>query len=133
MNEINRVSHPGKTEVSEKRVVVVTGASAGVGRATVIEFAKRGWCIALLARGIEGLEGARGDVERIGSQSGAQAIVIPTDVACADEVEAAAARVEAEWGHIDVWINDAMATIFADVMSVSPADFKRATEVTYLG
>ncbi len=110
-------------------VVVVTGASAGVGRATAIEFARHGWRVALIARGAEGLSGARLDVER----AGGEALVIPLDVADPDAVEAAAAKVETEWGPIDVWVNDAMATIFSDILNITPADFKRATEVTYLG
>lgn len=112
-----------------RRVVVITGASAGVGRATACEFASHGWRVALLARGEDGLQGAREDVERLGGE----ALVLPTDVADADAVEAAAAQVEARWGAIDVWVNDAMATIFADALSIAPADFQRATEVTYLG
>lgn len=111
------------------RVVVVTGSSAGIGRATAIAFAKRGWRVALLARGVQGLDGARREVE----QAGGQALIVPIDVADHDAVEAAAAQVEAAWGPIDVWVNDAMATIFCDFMHVSPADFRRATEVTYLG
>ena len=111
------------------RVVVVTGASAGVGRATACEFARHGWRVALLARGEDGLAGARADVERLGGT----ALVLPTDVADADAVEAAAERVEAEWGPIDVWVNDAMATIFSWVDDIPAADFRRATEVTYLG
>ena len=110
-------------------VVVVTGASAGVGRAIVREFAQHGWRVALLARGHDGLEGARADVERLGGE----ALVLPTDVADEAQVEAAAAEVEKRWGGIDVWVNDAMATIFAPALEVAPADLKRATEVTYLG
>lgn len=109
--------------------VVITGASAGIGRAIACEFARHGWRVALLARGLEGLQGACDDVQRLGGQ----AMVVPTDVADADQVEAAAARVEAEWGPIDVWVNDAMATIFSEALKVSPEDFRRATEVTYLG
>jgi NAD(P)-dependent dehydrogenase (short-subunit alcohol dehydrogenase family) len=93
------------------------------------EFARHGWRVALLARGLDGLEGARADVERLGGDG----LVIPTDVADAEQVEAAAARVEAEWGAIDVWVNNAMATIFSEVLKVSPEDFRRATDVTYLG
>jgi NAD(P)-dependent dehydrogenase (short-subunit alcohol dehydrogenase family) len=110
-------------------IVVVTGASAGIGRATAIAFAKRGCRIALLARGSEGLAGARQDVER----AGGSALAIPTDVADFAQVEAAAAQVEREWGGIDVWVNNAMATIFCDFLDIAPADFRRATEVTYLG
>lgn len=109
--------------------VVVTGASAGIGRATAIEFATRGARVALLARGAEGLEGARQDVEN----AGGEALVIPTDMADAGQVEAAAARVERAWGGIDVWVNNAMATVFSPFGNMSMADFRRVTEVTYLG
>ncbi|HTH80572.1 MAG TPA: SDR family oxidoreductase, partial [Ramlibacter sp.] len=112
-----------------KRVAVITGASAGIGRATVREFAKHGWRVALLARGVDGLAAAKAEAEALGSE----ALVIPTDVAVEAQVEAAAARVEAEWGAIDVWVNDAMATIFSDVMHIDPKDWRRATDVTYLG
>jgi NAD(P)-dependent dehydrogenase (short-subunit alcohol dehydrogenase family) len=112
-----------------KRVAVITGASAGIGRASVREFARHGWRVALLARGIGGLAAAKAEVESLGGQ----ALVIPTDVADEAQVEAAAARVEAEWGAIDVWVNDAMATIFSDVMHIDPQDWRRATDVTYLG
>lgn len=116
-------------QVDHRRIVVVTGASAGVGRATAVEFAKHGWRVALVARGTDGLEGARQDVERVGGQ----ALVIPTDVADSAQVEAAAEQVEAQWGPIDVWVNDAMSTIFAEVLTILPEDFRRATEVTYFG
>jgi NAD(P)-dependent dehydrogenase (short-subunit alcohol dehydrogenase family) len=112
-----------------KKIAVVTGSSAGIGRATAIEFGRHGWRVALLARGADGLEGARRDVE----QAGGEALVIPTDVADQAQVEAAAAQVERDWGPIEVWVNDAMATIFCDVLSITPQDFQRATEVTYLG
>src|SRR5690606_35773462 len=112
-----------------RRVVVVTGASAGIGRATAIEFARHGWRVALLARGQDGLEGARADVEH----AGGEALVIPTDVADQAQVEASAERVEREWGPIDAWVNNAMATIFAEFLDVDPDDYRRATEVTYLG
>jgi NAD(P)-dependent dehydrogenase (short-subunit alcohol dehydrogenase family) len=111
------------------RVVVITGSSAGIGRATAIAFARRGWCVALLARGADGLEGARRDVEH----AGGRALVVVTDVADPQQVEAAAERVERELGPIDVWVNNAMATIFCDFLEIEPQDFRRATEVTYLG
>lgn len=111
------------------KIVVVTGCSGGIGRATAIAFGKRGWRVALLARSAEGLQGAQKDVERVGGE----AMVIPTDVADQAAVEAAAEQVEREWGPIDVWVNDAMATIFCEFLRTDPADFKRATEVTYLG
>ncbi len=110
-------------------VVVVTGASGGVGRAVAHAFAKRGAHVGLLARGEEGLEGARSEVESFGGK----ALVVPTDVAEHEQVEAAAEKVEREFGPIDVWVNDAMATVFARFLDVEPAEFKRATEVTYLG
>ena len=110
-------------------VVVVTGASAGVGRAVAHAFAKRGAHIGLLARGEPGLEGARREVEALGGES----LVLPTDVADHEQVEAAATAVEAAYGPIDVWVNDAMATVFAPFVDVEPQEFRRATEVTYLG
>ncbi|HEX8989877.1 MAG TPA: SDR family oxidoreductase [Rhodocyclaceae bacterium] len=110
-------------------VVVITGASAGVGRAAAREFASRGWRVALLARSPDGLAGAVRDVE----QAGGEALAIPTDVAVHDQVEAAAEKVEREWGAIDVWVNNAMATVFCSASRVKPEDFIRSTEVTYLG
>ncbi|MBA2510778.1 MAG: SDR family oxidoreductase [Rubrobacteraceae bacterium] len=112
-------------------VVVITGASAGVGRAAVREFARRspGVRIGLLARGGDGLEGARKEV----AAAGGEALAIPTDVADAGQVEDAVRRVEEELGEIDVWVNDAMATVFSPFKGVSPEEYRRATEVTYLG
>lgn len=117
--------------MEEKRpeVVVITGASAGVGRATVQAFARRGAHIGLLARGIKGLEGAKRDVEELGGK----ALVLPTDVAHADQVEAAAQKVEETLGPIDIWINNAMTSVFSPVKEMTPAEFHRVTEVTYLG
>jgi short-subunit dehydrogenase len=114
---------------SKPEVVVITGASAGVGRATVRAFASRGARIGLLARGKDGLEGARREVEA----AGGKALAIPTDVAYADQVEAAAEAVEKEFGPIDIWVNNAMTTIFSPLKKIKPEEFKRATEVTYLG
>jgi NAD(P)-dependent dehydrogenase (short-subunit alcohol dehydrogenase family) len=111
------------------RVVVVTGGSAGVGRATAQAFGKRGDRVALLARGEDGLQGAREEVESVGGR----ALPIPTDVADADQVEEAAARAERELGPIDVWVNDAMTTVFSPFKELTPDEYKRATEVTYLG
>ena len=109
-------------------VVVITGASAGVGRATAHAFAKRGAQIGLLARGRAGLEGARREVEA----AGGKALVVPTEVADAAQVEAAAA-VEAAFGPIDIWVNNAMTSVFSPVKEMEAAEFKRVTEVTYLG
>jgi NAD(P)-dependent dehydrogenase (short-subunit alcohol dehydrogenase family) len=111
-------------------VVVITGASAGVGRATVREYARRGASLGLLARGKAGLEGARADAERLGA---AGVVAIPTDVADPDQVEAAAARIEVELGAPDVWVNDAMVSVFAPVHQITPAEFRRVMEVNYLG
>jgi len=110
-------------------VVVVTGASMGVGRATACAFARRGDAVALLARGAEALEGARRDVEA----AGGRALAIPCDVADAEAVEAAADRVERELGPIDIWVNNAMTTVFVPVAELTPDEVRRATEVTYLG
>lgn len=110
-------------------VIVVTGASAGVGRAIVRAFARRGARIGLLARGHEGLEGARRDVEQLGGK----ALVVPTDVADTGQVEAAASQVEDVFGPIDIWINVAMTSVFSPFREMTPEEFKRVTEVTYLG
>jgi len=110
-------------------VVVITGSSGGVGRAIAHAFAKRGAHIGLLARGQEGLDGAVAEVESLGGQ----ALAVPTDVADHAQVEAAAAAVEERFGPIDVWVNDAMSTVFARFLDTEPEEFKRATEVTYLG
>ena len=115
--------------MTDRQIVVITGASAGIGRATAKAYAKHGARVALLARGLDGLDGARRDVE----EAGGQAMVLPTDVADAKQVDAAAARIEREWGPIDVWVNNAMATIYAPCDQIPPEDFRRATEVTYLG
>jgi NAD(P)-dependent dehydrogenase (short-subunit alcohol dehydrogenase family) len=110
-------------------VVVITGASGGVGPATARRFAKDGAKVALVARGRAGLEAAAREVEK----HGGRALVLPTDVADADQVEAAARTTEEELGPIDVWINDAMATIYSEFLDVEPDEYRRATEVTYHG
>jgi NAD(P)-dependent dehydrogenase (short-subunit alcohol dehydrogenase family) len=112
-----------------RQVVVVTGASAGVGRATARAFAKRGATVALLARGSAGLEAAARDVEDLGGSS----LIVPTDVADANAVEEAAERVERDLGPIGVWVNNAMVSVFAPFIEISAEDFRRVTEVTYLG
>ena len=110
-------------------IVVITGASAGVGRATVREFAKRGARIGLIARGMDGLEATRREVE----EAGGRAIVLPCDVADADAMDDAATLVEAEFGPIDIWINNAMVSVFSPIRQMTPQEFRRVTEVTYLG
>lgn len=114
---------------TEPEVVVITGASAGVGRATARAFAKRGARIGLLARGEAGLEGARRDVE----EAGGEALVVPTDVSDAEQVETAAVAVEGEFGPIDVWVNDAMTSVFSPANEMEANEYERVTEVTYLG
>jgi short-subunit dehydrogenase len=109
--------------------VVITGASAGVGRATVRKFARHGARIGLLARGVDRLKAAQREVERLGGE----ALMIPTDVANADQVEAAAGKVETELGEIDIWVNNAMTSVFSPIKKMMPEEFRRVTEVTYLG
>ncbi|KAB0265002.1 SDR family oxidoreductase [Microvirga brassicacearum] len=113
----------------ERPVAVVTGASAGVGRATAIAFARKGWAVAMIARGEYGLDAARQEVE----QAGGRALVIRADVADPAAIDAAGDRIVAEWDRIDVWVNNAMATVFAPAAETTPAEFRRVTEVTYLG
>ena len=110
-------------------VVVITGASAGVGRATARAFAERGFDVALLARGGAGLDAAAKEVDAAGRRS----LTIEVDVADADALDAAAARVESELGSIDVWVNNAFSTVFARAIDISADEYKRVTEVTYLG
>ncbi len=111
------------------RTVVITGASAGVGRACAEVFAREGWQVGLIARGVDGLEGARAAAERFGSR----ALAVPTDVADPDAVEAAASRIEAELGPITAWVNAAMITSYSPVTEMDAAEFRRITEVVYLG
>jgi NAD(P)-dependent dehydrogenase (short-subunit alcohol dehydrogenase family) len=135
MKEVNHTSlrvnqtRVTKLPVKKPTVVVITGASAGVGRATARTFAARGAHIALVARGREGLEGAQREVEA----AGGKALVLPTDVADAEQVEAAAAAVEDQLGPIDIWVNNAMASVFSPIKEMTASEFKRVTEVTYLG
>ena len=110
-------------------VVVITGASAGVGRATAVPFARRGAHIGLLARGRAGLEGARRDVERLGGK----ALVLPTDVADRRSGRSGGGGGREPFGPIDVWVNDAMCSVFSPVKEMTPAEYRRVTEVTYLG
>ncbi|MEO8796917.1 MAG: SDR family oxidoreductase, partial [Polyangiaceae bacterium] len=112
-----------------KGVAVVTGGTAGVGRATVRELARQGFDVAVLARGADGLLATRGEVEALGRR----ALTLSVDVSETEAVERAADRIEAELGPIDVWVNDAMATVLAPFDHVAPKDYDRATAVIYLG
>jgi NAD(P)-dependent dehydrogenase (short-subunit alcohol dehydrogenase family) len=110
-------------------VVVITGASAGVGRAVARLFGERRARVGLLARGVDGLEAAKREIEA----AGGQALAIPTDVSDPAQIERAAERVEAAFGPIDIWINNAMASVFAPVLELTAEELRRVTEVTYLG
>ena len=112
-----------------RQVVVVTGASGGVGRATARAFARRGASLGLIARGSNGLEGAVSDVRAFGGR----ALPLPTDVAEWDQVTAAAQRIEDELGPIEVWVNVAFSSVFARFVDITPQEFRRTTEVSYLG
>ena len=113
----------------DRETVVITGAAAGVGRAAARAFGCRGANVGLLARGVEGLEAAAQEI----TQTGGAALVVPTDVADAEAVEHAASAVEERFGPIDIWVNCAMATIFSPFADLTPDEYRRATEVTYLG
>ncbi len=113
----------------KRPIVVITGASAGIGRATVRKFAAEGADIALLARGEEGLQAAAREVE----EAGGRALVLPVDVSDWQAVDRAADRIEAELGPIDIWINNAFAGAFSEIVDLSPEEYRRVTEVTYLG
>ena len=125
----SRLGDDRRMDWSAHPVVVVTGASAGVGRATVRELARRGASVGLIARGPAGLAGARADVEAFGRPT----LAISADVADAAAVDAAATRFEAELGPIDAWVNSAMVSVFSPIRSTSPDEIKRVTDVTYLG
>jgi NAD(P)-dependent dehydrogenase (short-subunit alcohol dehydrogenase family) len=112
-----------------QRIVVVTGASGGIGRATSLAFAASGATVVLIARGEKGLEAAAADVR----ERGGTPVVVPTDVADADEVFAAAQRIEDEVGPIDVWVNVAFTSVFAPFGDIKPGEYRRVTEVSYLG
>lgn len=111
------------------QVVMITGASAGIGRATARAFAKRGANIGLFARGTERLEAARAEVE----EAGGRALVLAGDVADEEAVESAAQQLEQEFGPIDIWVNNAMVSVFSPIAEMTPEEFRRVTEVTYLG
>jgi short-subunit dehydrogenase len=110
-------------------VIAITGASAGVGRATARRFAREGVRIGLVARGEERLQATAREVEELGGE----ALVLPLDVADSDALDEAAEKIEERFGPLDVWVNNAMATVFAPVRDTTPEEFRRATEVTYLG
>ncbi|MEX2217361.1 MAG: SDR family oxidoreductase [Phycisphaerales bacterium] len=112
-----------------RQVIAITGASAGVGRAVAREFARRGCDVALMARGRMGLDAACREAESLG----ARALACPLDAADPAQVEGAAERIEREFGEIGVWVNSAMVSVFAPVMDTLPDEFRRVTEVTYLG
>ena len=113
----------------QREVVVVTGASAGLGRAIVQAFGREGARIGLVARNKERLEQARAEVESLGGE----ALVLPADVSDPARVEEAAAAVEERFGPLDVWVNNAMVSVFSPVMKMKPEEYRRVTEVTYLG
>ena len=115
--------------MKKNEVVVITGASAGLGRATAREFGRHGAKVGLIARGIDGLEAAKREIEA----AGGSAMVLPLDVADAAAMEKAAASVEQEFGPIDIWVNNAMASVFSPVKEMQPEEYKRVMEVTYLG
>jgi NAD(P)-dependent dehydrogenase (short-subunit alcohol dehydrogenase family) len=119
-------SHNGKRQLE---VVVVTGASAGVGRAIACEFGKHGAAVALLARSRDGLEGATQEVDRLGGR----ALPIQTDVSDDEQVERAAETIERELGPIDVWINNAMVSVLSPAIEMTAEEYRRVTDVTYLG
>ncbi|HEY1663546.1 MAG TPA: SDR family oxidoreductase [Verrucomicrobiae bacterium] len=117
------------TDQLRGKVVMITRASAGIGRAAARAFASHGAKIGLLARGRDGLEAAKQEVE----EAGGKGLVLVADVADAQAVETAAERLEDEFGHIDIWVNDAMVSVFSPVSEMKPEEFRRVTEVTYLG
>lgn len=119
----------GGASEGRSRVIVITGASSGVGRAVARRFGRMGERIALIARGIEGLEAAAEEVRA----AGGDALVLPLDVADSTAVERAADEVVARWGRIDVWINNAMVSVFSPVSAMQAAEYRRVTEVSYLG
>lgn len=115
--------------LSPPKVIAITGASAGVGRAIATAFGSHGWQVGLMARGREGLEGARREIEAAGSR----AIALEVDVADAAALMRAADQIEEQLGPIDVWVNNAMVTIYASIVDITPEEFHQVTQVTYLG
>ncbi len=124
------VNEENSAQASEKtKVVVITGASAGLGRAIARRFAQDGAKIGLIARNLEGLQGAKNDVEKLGGK----ALIIQGDIADPETSEKAAQMVEEEFGEFDIWINNAMVSVFSPIKEMKPEEYKRVTEVTYLG
>jgi short-subunit dehydrogenase len=115
--------------LGQREVVVITGAAAGVGRATALEFGRHGAAVGLIARDGELLEQAAEEIRQLGGS----ALVFPLDAADGEKMEAAATEIEQKLGPIDVWVNNAMATVFSEFSKVSPNEYRRVTEVTYLG
>ncbi len=126
---MRRVDETAYRSNRKSPVVVITGASAGIGRAVAVAFGREGWRVALIARGSERLESAAREVEK----AGGQALVFAADVADAQAMEAAAAQVVSTWGGLDIWINNAMASVLGPVTDLSSDEIRRVTEVTYLG
>jgi short-subunit dehydrogenase len=118
-----------RSDCAKQETVVITGASAGLGRATAREFGRRGARVGLLARGTDGLEAAKREINELGGK----ALAVPTDVADAAAMERAANIIEEQFGPIDIWINNAMTSVFSPVKEMQPDEYKRVTDVTYLG
>jgi short-subunit dehydrogenase len=118
-----------RRSIVQTETVVVTGASAGLGRAIAREFGRHKANVGLIARGLDGLNAARAEIE----SAGGRALVLQADVADGEAVEQAAAKVEEQFGPIDIWINNAMTSVFSPVKEMLPEEYKRVTEVTYLG
>jgi short-subunit dehydrogenase len=114
---------------SPREVVIITGAAAGVGRATALEFGRRGASVGLIARDRSCLEEAADEIRQVGGE----ALVLPADVSDSEQVQAAAAEAQQKLGPIGVWVNDAMVTVFSEFTDITPEEFRRVTEVTYLG
>jgi short-subunit dehydrogenase len=124
-----RPNGPSESNMKRNEVVVITGASAGVGRATAREFGRHGLSVGLIARNQARLETTKREIE----EAGGRALVLPLDVADAKAIEDATQRVEDELGPIDIWVNNAMTSVFSPIEQMTPEEFKRVTEVTYLG